>query len=268
MIFCMIVDRSSARLSPENNTGHVCLVGAGPGDPELLTLKAMRALERADVVLHDNLVSPGVLALANPLAELIAVGKKAGQQSVKQDHINATLISIARAGKYAVRLKSGDPGIFGRAGEEVAACQAAGVPVSIIPGITVATAAAASLSVSLTHRDHARRVQFITGHSRDGLLPHDIHWASIADPYATTVLYMGVRTVQDFARQAIAAGLAPDTPVVAMENVSCANERVWRGPLSTLAAMLQHAAPKGPVVMLMGTAVRQPPFEEFTEEVR
>jgi uroporphyrin-III C-methyltransferase / precorrin-2 dehydrogenase / sirohydrochlorin ferrochelatase len=236
-------------------SGRVCLVGAGPGDPDLLTLKALKALQSADAVVHDMLVSAAILALANPHAALIPAGKRAGQPSARQEEINALIVTLARQGKYVVRLKSGDPGIFGRAGEEIAACRAANVPVSVVAGVTAASAAAASLGVSLTHRDHARRLQFLTGHSREGVLPADIDWAGIADPHATTVLYMGARTLGDFAQRAMAAGLPGAVPAVAIENASRPDQRVWRAALADMRHVLEHAAPQGPVVVLVGYAL-------------
>jgi uroporphyrin-III C-methyltransferase / precorrin-2 dehydrogenase / sirohydrochlorin ferrochelatase len=252
----MTIDPSLPAESPNLVKGHVCLVGAGPGDPELLTVKALKALENADAVLHDTLVPETVLALAHPNALKIAVGKRAGRSSAKQADINAELIRLARKGYFVVRLKSGDPAIFGRAGEELAACRDAGVAVSVIAGVTAATAAAASLGVSLTHRDHAQRLQFVTGHSRDGTLPLNLDWAGIADPHATTALYMGARTVEQFAREAIAAGLAPDTPAIAVENVSLKDEQIWQGTLATVGNLLKAASPEGPVIVLVGRAIK------------
>src|SRR5580693_909921 len=162
--------------------GSVTLVGAGPGDPELLTLRAVRALQSADVILIDDLVAPGVLDFARREAKKMLVGKTGYGPSCKQEEINALMISLARAGKRVVRLKGGDPLIFGRASEEIDACRSAGIAVEVVPGITAAQGAAASLGVSLTHRSHARRLQYITGHDREGKLPADIDWSSIADP--------------------------------------------------------------------------------------
>ena len=181
--------------SGQERKGRVILVGAGPGDPELLTLKASRALQVATVILHDNLVDPGVLELARREARRISVGKSGHGPSCKQSDINQLMVELALAGETVVRLKGGDPLIFGRAAEELDACREAGVEVSIVPGISAAQGAAASLLLSLTERRHARRVQFITGHGADGKLPSDIDWMSVADRKATSILYMARATL-------------------------------------------------------------------------
>ena len=173
--------------------GHVTFVGAGPGDAELLTLKAVRALQAADVILFDDLVSDDVLELARREAKRILVGKRAGRPSCKQHEINDMMVGLAKAGRRVVRLTSGDPMIFGRAGEEIAELDAQGIGYDVVPGITAGIAMAASLGVSLTHRDCAKSVRFVTGHSKAGGLPKDIEWRAIADPTATTIFYMGGR---------------------------------------------------------------------------
>src|SRR6202023_3405178 len=178
-----------------DRTGSVILVGAGPGDPEMLTLRAVRALQSAGVILFEDLAAPDVLDFARREAKRILVGKTGHGPACKQDDINALMLQLAGQGKHVVRLKSGDPGIFGRAGEEIEACRKAGIEVTIVPGITAAQGAAASLGVSLTHRQHSRRLQFVTGHAKDGKLPADLEWSAIADPSATTVLYMPKRTL-------------------------------------------------------------------------
>ncbi len=174
--------------------GRVTLVGAGPGDAELLTLKAVRALQAADVILFDDLVSAEVLELARREAKRMLVGKRGGRTSCRQEDINEMMVKLAKSGKRVVRLKSGDPMIFGRAGEEIAHLDRENIPVDVIPGITAASAMASRLGISLTHRDHAQSVRFITGHSRHGGLPVDVDWATVADPRTTTVFYMGGRT--------------------------------------------------------------------------
>jgi len=175
--------------------GSVTLVGAGPGDAELLTLRAVRALQSADVILFDDLVSPDVLDFARREAKKMLVGKTGHRPSCRQDEINTLMVSLAKAGRRVVRLKGGDPLIFGRADEEIAACRAAGIAVDVVPGITTAQGAASRLLVSLTRRGQARRVQYLTGHGHDGRLPDDIDWASIADPAVTTVVYMPTKTL-------------------------------------------------------------------------
>lgn len=237
--------------------GRVTLVGAGPGDPELLTLKAVRALQSADIILHDELVSHAVLDLARREAKRQLVGKKGHGPSCKQDDINRLMVALAREGHHVVRLKSGDPGIFGRASEELAACRAAGIPVSIVPGITAAQGAAASLGLSLTERNVARRLQFLTGHARDGKLPADISWAAIADPGATTILYMPRRTLAHFAAGALAAGLAPETPAIAVMNATRPNETRLAATIAGLPERLPALPDEGPVLILIGWALAE-----------
>ena len=197
------------------NCGSVALVGAGPGDPELLTLKALRALQSADVILYDRLVSPEILELARREARRMLVGKAGGGASCRQDDINRLMVSLARDGKRVVRLKGGDPMVFGRAAEELAACRAAGIAVEVVPGITAALGAAAELQIPLTDRRHTRRVQLVTGHSEAGAAPaHD--WPSLADPWTITAFYMSARTFADMLPKLIAAGLDPATPALAV----------------------------------------------------
>jgi uroporphyrin-III C-methyltransferase/precorrin-2 dehydrogenase/sirohydrochlorin ferrochelatase len=204
---------NEAAASAAAPAGRVTFVGAGPGDAELLTLKAVRALQAADVILFDDLVSDEVLALARREAKCILVGKRAGRPSCRQDEINGMMVRLAKAGRRVVRLKSGDPMIFGRAGEEIAVLEAHGIDYDVVPGITAGLAMAAALGVSLTHRDHAKSVRFVTGHSRQGGIPQDMNWQAIADSSATTIFYMGGRTAGMIAARLIAEGLAPETPV-------------------------------------------------------
>ncbi len=186
-------------------TGSVVLVGAGPGDPELLTLRAVRALQSADVILFDDLVATDILDFARREAKKMLVGKTGHKASCRQDDINALMISLAKAGRRVVRLKGGDPMMFGRADEEIAACRAAGIAVEVVPGITTAQGAASRLLVSLTRRGQARRVQYITGHGHDGKLPADIDWTSLADPAVTTVVYMPAKTLPELVATAVRA---------------------------------------------------------------
>lgn len=249
-------DFAAVLAGDEAGRGSVTLVGAGPGDPELLTLKAVRALQTATVILYDDLVTPDVLELARREARRIAVGKRGGAASCAQADICAEIVRLAQAGESVVRLKGGDPGIFGRATEELDACRAAGVPVAIVPGITAAQAAAASLGISLTERVHARRVQFVTGHGADGQLPDDIDWRAIADTWATTVIYMPRKTLAKFAREAIAAGLDPATPALAVASVARAEQRHVAAPLSALAAGLSRFPAGAPVTVIVGQVAR------------
>lgn len=238
-----------------DGTGRVTLVGAGPGDPELLTLKAIRALQSADIILYDDLVSTGVLEFARREAKRMLVGKTGYGPSVKQSEINGLIVSLAMQGKHVVRLKGGDPGIFGRAGEEIEACERAGIPVALVPGISAAQGAAASLGLSLTHRDHARRLQFVTGHARTGELPDDLDWQAMADPHATTVVYMARATLAGFRDRALAAGLAPETPAIAVLSATQPDERRLRATIATLPERLGELPAKGPLLVLIGHAL-------------
>jgi uroporphyrin-III C-methyltransferase/precorrin-2 dehydrogenase/sirohydrochlorin ferrochelatase len=243
-----------ALLSPASSSeaGSVVLVGAGPGNPELLTLRAVRALQSADVILFDDLVAPDILDFARREAKKMLVGKTGHKASCRQDDINALMISLARAGRRVVRLKGGDPMLFGRADEEIAACRAAGIAVEAVPGITTAQGAASKLLVSLTRRGQARRVQYITGHGHDGKLPEDIDWKSLADPAATTVVYMPTKTLPQLVATAVQAGLDPATPAIAVESATRTGERVIAATIAALPAQLAAKAPAGPVVVLIG----------------
>jgi uroporphyrin-III C-methyltransferase/precorrin-2 dehydrogenase/sirohydrochlorin ferrochelatase len=232
--------------------GSVTLVGAGPGDPELLTLRAVRALQSADVILIDDLVAPAVLDFARREARKMMVGKTARGPSCKQDEINALMIALASKGKRVVRLKGGDPMIFGRAGEEIAACRAAGIAVEVVPGISAAQGAAARLKVSLTHRRAARRLQYVTGHAEDGRLPADFDWAGLADPKATTAVYMAGKTIGEFAARAIEHGLDPETPAIAVSRATRNDEQVIASTLEGLPDELAARAVPGPLVVLIG----------------
>lgn len=245
-----------AAATPLAQTGSVTLVGAGPGDPDLLTLKAVRALQSATVILYDDLVGADILELARREAVRIAVGKRGHGASVRQSEISDRIVALARAGETVVRLKGGDPGLFGRATEEIQACQAAGVPVSIIPGITAAQAAAAALGLSLTERLAARRVQYVTGHGADGQLPDDLDWTAIADPAATTVIYMPRRTLADFAAAARLHGLDPATPAVAIASATRPDQAHVAGAVGDIAALAETLPAGAPVIVILGQVAR------------
>jgi uroporphyrin-III C-methyltransferase len=232
----------------------VWLVGAGPGDPELLTLKAARLIAAAEIIFYDALVGPGILYLANPKAELVSVGKRSGRHSRDQLSINDLLLEAARAGKRVVRLKGGDPSIFGRSTEEIEHLVRQGISVEICPGITAASAAAASGRTSLTLRGSARKLTLVTAHARAGEAL-DLDWAGLASADATLAIYMGRAAAGDIARELIAAGRAPDTPVMVAVNVSLPNERLIRGKLSALAFLVQTIGERDPALLLIGEAV-------------
>jgi uroporphyrin-III C-methyltransferase / precorrin-2 dehydrogenase / sirohydrochlorin ferrochelatase len=232
--------------------GSVTLVGAGPGDAELLTLRAVRALQSADIILFDDLVSQDVLDFARREAKKMLVGKTGRGPSCAQSDINALMVELARSGKRVVRLKGGDPMIFGRAGEEIDACRRAGIAIEVVPGITAAQGAASRLGVSLTQRHHARRVQYITGHAENGELPRDIDWQSLADPSATTVVYMPVKTLPALVAGAIGHGLDPATPAIAVSRATRADEASIAMPIALLPARLAEAGLPGPVLVMIG----------------
>jgi len=237
--------------------GSVTLVGAGPGDPELLTLRAVRALQSADIILFDDLVSRDVLDFARREARKMLVGKTGYGPSCKQDEINALMVSLARQGKRVVRLKGGDPLIFARAGEEIAACKAANIAVEVVPGITAAQGAASRLALPLTDRGHARRLQFVTAHAKDGALPEDIEWRSLADPATTTAIYMPVRTLAALVDKAVAEGLDPATPAVAIARATRPDQATVAAPIRELPARLAQAKLPGPVLVIIGQVLAE-----------
>jgi uroporphyrin-III C-methyltransferase / precorrin-2 dehydrogenase / sirohydrochlorin ferrochelatase len=240
-----------------NSAGSVVLVGAGPGDPELLTLRAVRALQSADVILIDDLVASEVLDFARREAKKMMVGKTGHGLACRQSEINDLMIKLAKSGKRVVRLKGGDPLIFGRAGEEIAACRAANIPVEIVPGISAAQGAAARLLVTLTHRAHARRLQYVTGHDSAGTLPEDIDWRALADPVTTTVVYMPKKTLRELGIRAMAEGLDFTTPVVAIANATRANEAVISGTIADIADLVETQALGGPLLVIIGNVLRE-----------
>jgi uroporphyrin-III C-methyltransferase/precorrin-2 dehydrogenase/sirohydrochlorin ferrochelatase len=242
--------------TPERAAGSVTLVGAGPGDPELLTLKAVRALQNATVILYDDLVGPDILELARREAKRVAVGKTGHGPSVAQSQINARIVELAQAGETVVRLKGGDPLIFGRATEEIDACRAAGVPVSIVPGISAAQGAAAVLGISLTERTRARRVQYVTGHGADGQLPADVDWGAIADRRATTILYMPRKTLDGFVRKALSRGLDPATPAAAVASATRPEQATAFGTVATIQALAETLPAGAPVTIVIGWVAR------------
>ena len=232
-------------------SGFVSFVSSGPGDPDLLTIKARDRIAAADAILFDDLSSGPILNHARAGADLVSVGKRAGRMSPKQDSVSQLLVDYALTGVRVVRLKSGDAGLFGRLEEEIEACRAAGVGFEIIPGVTSASAAAAAAKIPLTRRLTARRVQFVTGHDVTGQLPDDLNMAALADPQATTVVFMGKRTFGDLAVRLMAAGLPGDTPALLAESVSTPDERLHRATLASLAAEIEGSG-DGPALILIG----------------
>jgi uroporphyrin-III C-methyltransferase len=232
------------------SVGQVYLVGAGPGDPDLLTMKAHRLIRQAPQIVHDRLISPEILALAGPTSELIEVGKQGFGNSWQQSDINALLIRLADAGNTVVRLKSGDPTLFGRLDEETAALDAAGIAWSVVPGITAASAASAALGQSLTRRQRNSSIQFVTGHDMQGFAAHD--WRSLAQPGNVFAVYMGIRAARFMQGHLLMQGAAANTPVSIVESVSRPTQRIIAATLGTLVTELDQHRLTGPAVLLYG----------------
>jgi uroporphyrin-III C-methyltransferase/precorrin-2 dehydrogenase/sirohydrochlorin ferrochelatase len=230
--------------------GAVAIVGAGPGDPDLLTLRALHALQRADVVLHDELSGRDVLTYARRDAELIYVGKQKAHHSRSQDEINALMVAHARAGRQVVRLKGGDPFVFGRGGEELAYLRAHGIEATVVPGITAALACGAASGIPLTHRDHASAVTFVTGHLRNGEPAAD--WQALARGGQTIVVYMGLSAASPVRDRLLAAGLDRSTPAAIIENGARPDQKVSVGTIGGLAALAARHTAGGPALMIIG----------------
>lgn len=241
-------------------SGFVSFIGSGPGDPELLTLKAVDRMQKADAVLFDDLSSGPILSHAREDADLVGVGKRAGRPSPKQDHVSRLLVEYAQTGQHVVRLKSGDGGMFGRLEEELVALQEAGIDYEIIPGIPSAVAAAAAAGIPLTRRLTARRVQFVTGHDVSGKLPEDLNLAALADPQATTVVFMGKRTFPLLVRALHSHGLSLDTPALMAESVSSPEQKLQRSTIGALSQQLETEIGTAPALILYG------PLAEFEND--
>ncbi|MDX9886362.1 uroporphyrinogen-III C-methyltransferase [Thauera sp.] len=233
--------------------GCVYLVGAGPGDPELFTLRGARLVAGADVIVYDNLVAPAILDLAPESTERIYVGKKAADHSLPQDEINLLLLKLAKEGKRVVRLKGGDPFIFGRGGEEMELLVDAGVHVEVIPGVTAAAGVSAYAGIPLTHRDHAQSVVFATGFLKEGKI--DLDWPVLARPHQTVVIYMGISRLADICAQLVAHGLPPTTPAGVIERGTTHAQRVVVGDLATLAQRALDEGLRPPSLTVIGTVV-------------
>lgn len=233
--------------------GSVALVGAGPGDFELLTLKALRQIEAAEVVVYDNLVGPEILDLIPPTAERLYVGKKAARHSLPQEEINQLLVSLATAGKRVVRLKGGDPFVFGRGGEEAEALAAASIPFAIVPGITSASGIGACTGIPLTHRDYAQSCVFVTGHLKEG--GKEVDWASLTKPNQTLVIYMGITRLDEICRQLLSGGMPPDTPAAIVRDGTLKTQSVITAPLDELARTAGDAGITPPALIIIGQVV-------------
>ena len=257
------IDMGATRRRGARIVGSVALVGAGPGDPDLLTVKAVALIKRADVIVHDRLVAPEILALA-PRARRVYVGKSRSRHALAQSAINALLVELARCGQRVVRLKGGDPYIFGRGGEEAEVLAANGVPFEVVPGISAANGIAACTGIPLTHRDHAQTCVFITGHLKDGTM--DLDWPALARPHQTLVVYMGLLALPMLCDELVRHGLAATTPAAVIQHGTTAAQRVVTGSLATLPQLADAAALESPTLIIIGDVValreRLMPYDE------
>ncbi len=251
---CIDVPRSLLRAAGTPRSGKVFLVGAGPGDPDLLTVKAARLLRDADVVVIDHLVSPQVLALIGPQAERIHAGKQRNHHTLKQHEINALLVSLAQQGRQVVRLKGGDPFVFGRGGEEMQELVAAGIDFEVVPGITAACGVSAYAGIPLTHRDFAQCCTFVTGHLKDGSA--ELDWAGLARPRQTVVIYMGLTALGQICEKLIEHGLPPDHPAAVVQRGTTSAQRVVTGTLADLARRVEAAGLESPALTIVGEVVK------------
>jgi uroporphyrin-III C-methyltransferase/precorrin-2 dehydrogenase/sirohydrochlorin ferrochelatase len=239
---------------PSTRMGEVYLVGGGPGDPDLLTFRALRLMQQADVVVYDRLVAEAVLEMTRRDAQRIYVGKERDQHAMRQEEINQLLVRLAKEGKRVVRLKGGDPFIFGRGGEEIDTLSAEGVPFQVVPAITAASGCAAYSGIPLTHRDYAQSVTFVTGHLKDGTM--NLNWVQLAQPNQTVVFYMGLLGLPVICRELIAQGVSPDHPVALIQQGTTEHQRVFTGTLATIQSIVERERPKPPTLIIVGEVVR------------
>jgi uroporphyrin-III C-methyltransferase len=244
---------NTVSVAPSALPGTVYLIGAGPGDPDLLTLRGARLLQQADVVVYDNLVSDAVLKMARPEAERIYAGKKRGNHTLPQDELNLLLVSLARTGKQVVRLKGGDPYIFGRGGEEAETLAEHQIPFEVVPGVTAAAGVASYAGIPLTHRDYSHACVFVTGHLRDGTM--NLDWKALARPNQTVVIYMGLQGLPVLCEQMISHGLPPEWPVAIVQQGTTKHQRTVCGTLATLPQLAVDAGLRAPTLIIVGEVV-------------
>lgn len=234
--------------------GHVALIGAGPGDPELLTLRAVRLLQTTEVIVYDNLVSRGVLDFVSPQAERIYAGKRRNEHTLRQEEINNLLVQLAKEGKQVVRLKGGDPFIFGRGGEELEALVAHGISFEVVPGITAASGISSYAGIPLTHRDYAQRCMFVTGHLKNGTT--DLDWAAMVRPRQTVVIYMGLGGLSHISQAMMAHGASPDLPIAVVQDGTISTQKVVIGTLTTIGQRVLDANLQSPCLTIVGEVVK------------